>query len=67
MVGEIKDRRLLVADTEVNINEETKIAVHIVDGTEVFLQVDFGDGRKENTIIEDARKENGVYYNLTHK
>lgn len=67
VLDEVKGANLFISKTTVSNGEETMISVHVDSGTEVFLEIDFGDGRKENAVIEDARGGSGVFHNFTHK
>jgi len=44
------------------------VSVNVLDGTEVFLEVEFGDGKKDSQLISDARSsDNGVFHHFTHR
>ena len=78
IVDRIKSHRLHV-ERQVAKGAPLYIAVNVVEGTEVFLEILFGDGNRSSHLIDDARStdvsddggayvgEGGVWYNITHR
>ena len=74
IIDRIKAHRLHV-EKQVAKGAPLYIAVNVVEGTEVFLEILFGDGNRTSHLIDDARStdvavvggEVGVWYNVTYR
>uniref|UniRef100_A0A7M5WZ65 Uncharacterized protein n=1 Tax=Clytia hemisphaerica TaxID=252671 RepID=A0A7M5WZ65_9CNID len=66
IVDKIDKHQIKFERKDVYKSEEFTLDVNVQNGTDVLLEVAFGDGERNVQHIKDARSKNGVLHKVTH-
>ena len=67
ILSKIKDHDVYLSSNWVEVGDNVTVYVRIKGGSDVNLDINFGDGTRGKYVVADAHSKNFTYYNVTHR